>query len=43
MTEQKKEQRIMTVHLRKAIEFVPRYKKASAASKFLSKFVIHWY
>ncbi len=33
------EQKIMTVHLRKAIEGVPRYKKASAAVKFLSKFV----
>jgi large subunit ribosomal protein L31e len=33
------EQKIMTVHLRKAMEGVPRYKKAAAAAKFLSKFV----
>jgi large subunit ribosomal protein L31e len=33
------EQRIMTINMRKAMEAVPRYKKASAAVKFLSGFV----
>ncbi len=33
------EQRIMTINLRKAISAVPRYKRASAAAKFMSQFV----
>lgn len=33
------EQRIMVINMRKAIEAVPRYKKAAAASKFMSSFV----
>ena len=33
------EQKILTVNMRGAIEAVPRYKRAAAASKFLAKFV----
>ncbi len=33
------EQRIITINMRKAIEAVPRYKRAAAASKFVSAFV----
>ena len=33
------EQRIMTINLRRAIEAVPRYKRAAAAAKFMSQFV----
>ena len=33
------EQRIMTINMRKAIEAVPSYKKAAAASKFVSAYV----
>ncbi len=33
------EQRIMTINMRGAIEAVPPYKRAAAATKFISKFV----
>jgi large subunit ribosomal protein L31e len=33
------EQRILNVNMRGAIEAVPRYKRAAAASKFLAEFV----
>ncbi len=33
------EQRIMTIHLRKAMEAVPVYRRAAAAVKFIGSFV----